>query len=96
MTFFRTLTVPTPQPASGANWIARALLEAPAADGPWTPIQATTSIDGPITSNLAECETGYYRVQWHDDKQTSRFSEPVLMTGHIAEATGGQHHAGRR
>jgi hypothetical protein len=98
-----TLDVPTPAAAPGASWQARALLEAPTADGPWTPIAAQgiattvapdgsirddpSSLQGPFTSNHATLNPGWYRMQWHDDQRTSAFSDPVQI-GDVPLSTG--------
>lgn len=91
MSYERTLTAQVPKPATGRLWQAAALLEAPAPEGPWVAIEAvpgeTTEKGEPtgvvvdtITSRHAVHNPGWYRLQWYDDGQNSKFSKPVRLS----------------
>jgi hypothetical protein len=93
--FERTITCPAPHAAAGRKWLAVALLEAPDVDGQpgeWTAIEAvpgSTDKDGVPTGVVPEavatrhalCDPGWYRVQWYDDGQVSRYSQPIRLAG---------------
>lgn len=72
-----TITHPVPAAAPGRRWLATALLEAPTKDGPWTAIEATEGAFAELSSRHATHTDGWYRLQWYDDGQVSRFSTPV-------------------
>lgn len=75
--FQRTIKAPIPAPSQGREWLATALLEAPDRDGPWTAIEATGGAQEELATRHAIHEAGWYRLQWYDDGQVSRFSDPV-------------------
>ena len=80
MSYERTITAPMPKAASGRTWLATALLEAPDANGQpgeWEAIEATEGAFEQLATRHAVHEDGWYRLQWYDDGQVSRFSKPV-------------------
>lgn len=90
-TFTRTLSAPVPPTAPGASIVATALLEAPDVNGQpgeWTAIEAKPGALPEVASRFATLSDGWYCLQWHDDKQVSRFSDPVRLSGRVASNAG--------
>jgi hypothetical protein len=77
MSFERTIKASVPAPSQGREWLATALLEAPGPDGPWTAIEATEGAVEELATRHAVHADGWYRLQWYDDGQVSKFSTPV-------------------
>lgn len=91
MSYTRTLSAPVPPTAPGASIVATALLEAPDFDGlpgEWTAIEAKPGALTQVASRFASLPDGWYCLQWHDDQQVSRFSEPVRLSGRVASSAG--------
>ena len=90
MEYERSLTAQVPNPARGRTWLAAALLEAPDPSGPWEAIEAvpggqvngvpTGEVPDTISSRHAKHDPGWYRLQWYDDGQNSKFSKPVRLS----------------
>lgn len=82
--FTRTLSAKIPTPSKGRAWLATALLEAPDVDGvpgEWAALEAKPGALAQLASRHAQHETGWYRLQWHDDARVSVFTEPVQCSG---------------
>ena len=84
----RSVQAKVPRPAAGRNWQAAALLEAPDINGHpggWEALEAIPIAPGgvvpdTISSRHAQHEPGWYRLQWYDDGQNSKFSEPQKIS----------------
>lgn len=75
-----TISAPVPAATAGREWLATALLEAPDVNGQpgeWTALEASEGALSEMQSRYAEHADGWYRLQWHDDGQVSKFSNPV-------------------
>lgn len=80
--FERTIRAKVPEPSNGSEWLATALLEASSVDGPWKAIEAAEGGLEELSTRHAEYEDGYYRLQWHDNRNISKYSTPPV---HIQE-----------
>lgn len=91
MSYTRTVQAQVPQPGQGARIVATALLEAADVDGEpgtFVAIEAKPGALDRIASRHAIRETGWYCLQWHDDRQVSTFSDPVRLSGPVASNAG--------
>ena len=88
----RSVTAQIPSVARGRTWLAAALLEAPDVDGAPGTFKAIEAVPGgqvdgvptgevpdTISTRHAEHDPGWYRLQWYDDGQNSKFSKPVQV-----------------
>ncbi len=82
-----SIQAPVPAPAKGRRWQAAALLEAQNVGGhpgDWVALEAVPVMEGgvvpdTISSRHAQYHDGWYRLQWYDDGQNSKFSKPVQV-----------------
>lgn len=90
----REVQAAIPKPSRGRRFLAAALLEAPSANGPWTAIEAVPipTPEDPVPDTLstksATLNPGWYRIQWYDDGQNSKYSPPVKVQDGDASASG--------
>lgn len=92
MSYERSIQAAVPKAAKNRRWLATALLEAPDVDGhpgEWTAIEAvpgevengvpTGVVTDTVSSRHAAHDPGWYRLQWYDDGQNSKYSAPVKI-----------------
>ncbi len=87
-----TIVAAIPEPTDGRQWLATALLEAPdleGSPGAFTAIEAAEGALSEMQSRHAEHANGWYRLQWFDDGNVSKFSNPVRAGGPRRRRLGG-------